>query len=128
VYTEFTLYRTRGGALFTVSEWRLLGRLAVHCVPTNQTELSEIVRHENIEIITPGIIDEPPEAVEEASPGSTVYVRWPTALKEKVSRAASAKQLSMSAWTAQCIESHLALSSTARAGTFEAPLPGVGGR
>jgi hypothetical protein len=51
---------------------------------------------------------EPPEAEAEETPGATLYIRVPAALKERVEAAASEDELSAKAWVMRCMESCLA--------------------
>jgi HicB family len=51
-----------------------------------------------------GILDEPPEAAAEESPGSTLYIRVPTSLKNRIEALAKEADLSLNAWTMRCVE------------------------
>ena len=62
---------------------------------------------------------EPPEAVAEAEPGATIYLRLPLSLKKQVEDAAQKDELSVNAWAMRCMEACLA---AARKAAADAPL------
>ena len=58
-------------------------------------ELDKLVLNtDNMEIIDDDALASPPEAMAEAEPGSTIYVRVPSSLKKRVDDAARDKKLS----------------------------------
>jgi predicted HicB family RNase H-like nuclease len=67
---------------------------------------------QDLRIIASKVLEEPPEAEEEETPGATLYLRLPASLKEQVEAAAAEDRLSANAWSMRCLESCVALRKT----------------
>jgi predicted HicB family RNase H-like nuclease len=52
--------------------------------------------------------EDPPEASAEAEPASTIYIRVPASLKQRVDAAAHAANVSGNVWAMRCLENCLA--------------------
>jgi len=48
--------------------------------------------------------EEPPEAELEQEPSSTIYLRVPSSLKQRLETVAKSDNLSINSWTMRCIE------------------------
>jgi hypothetical protein len=118
---EATLYQTRGGAFFVVHEWEVGERAKVWFESMARDEVVRLVeRTDNLAIINDEILGEPPEAAEESSPASTIYVRVPGSLKNQIETAAANAKLSVNAWAIRCMERCIA-DRTSIAGTVSLP-------
>jgi hypothetical protein len=103
--TDATLYRTRGGAFFIVHEWTVDEREKVYFEASTREQVQRLVeRTDNLAILDEDILADPPEAAEEASPSATLYVRLPTALKDRLDVLAKNDGLSVNAWAMRCVE------------------------
>jgi hypothetical protein len=115
-----TLYQTRGGAFYLVDEgekeiWNAREReheQRAHCNfrPLSAAEAEEWLMRGQVEIIH-NPFGEVPEAVAEAEPGATLYVRLPTSLKTRIEEAARAENLSANVWAMRCMERCLGAAS-----------------
>jgi predicted HicB family RNase H-like nuclease len=108
------LYQTRGGAFFTYGFRRTVsldpsvpdGRFEKETTtfsPLSREEAQDWVMTGNVEVYS-DIFGDMPEAVEAAHPESTIYVRVPTSLKERIEAAAKAAGQSVNAWALRCLE------------------------
>ena len=52
-----------------------------------------VARTDNLEILAPGVLEEPPEAEAEEAPGATIYIRVPVSLKSQIEAAAREAKL-----------------------------------
>jgi predicted HicB family RNase H-like nuclease len=108
------LYQTRGGAFFvdeevTTTVW--VEREHAHQARTIHTFVPKsaedahkwLLEYDNLEILH-NPFDDPPEAEAEASPGATLYIRMPSALKKRVDDAAKAANVSGNVWAMRCLE------------------------
>ena len=110
---ESRLYQTRGGAFFVHNcitenwydeeerEWR--ERTSDEFLPLSPEKAQAWIMDGDVEVHHNPFGD-PPEAEAEPDPASTIYVRVPASLKDRVDRAAEAKNLSGNAWAMRCIE------------------------
>ena len=110
-----TLYQTRGGAFFTHAYRRTVtpdetapnGRLLREVNsfnPMTRDEAQDWIMNGNVEVFS-DIFGEMPEAAEEVNPESTIYVRVPTSLKDRIEAAAKTAGQSVNAWAIRCLES-----------------------
>jgi len=106
---EGTLYQTRGGAFFV---WETID-LGVNedGEPWTRERFKALSAKEAEEWIMTGDVEiihnpfgEPPEAVAEETPSSTLYVRVPPSLKRRVDEAAKDANLSGNSFTLRCLE------------------------
>lgn len=103
--TTATLYQTRGGAFFIVHEWTVNGKAKVYFESTSRDEVTKLIERGNqIAILNEEILEDPPEAAEESTPGSTLYIRVPATLKTRLENLASEQNISLNAWTMRCVE------------------------
>jgi len=113
--TIATLYKTRGGAFFIVHEWevKIEGKRGyedeikekVYFEAMSREEVARLIQKQNnLEIIDTSILNEPPEAEEEDKPESTVYVRMPTTLKDRIEILSNAAGISVNSWAIRCFE------------------------
>ena len=103
------LYQTRGNAFF-VHEVVNLGYddegdevTRDKCNPLSSAQAQQWLMTGDVEVFH-NPFDEPPEAVAEEEPASTIYIRVPQSLKKQVDDAARAGQISGNAWAMRCIE------------------------
>jgi hypothetical protein len=118
----YSLYQTRGGAFFIdtatttnrkdprTEEWAEVERHEFGAM-TREEAARWVLTGNNVELLH-DVFGEPPEAVEEAAPGSTVYLRIPTSLKEQMEAAAVAQKLSVNSWLMRCAEGCIASQKT----------------
>jgi len=108
-----TLYQTQKGAFFVChdsirSDADPTGpeahELKNEFQPMSRDEASKWLLKGQIEIIDESFAEGIPEAGDEPSSGSTIYVRVPPALKKRIDEAASANNLSAAAWALKCFE------------------------
>jgi hypothetical protein len=109
------LYQTRGGAYFVHEEttqqiWNEKQRgheerVENKFVPMSPEDSNKWLLEGDIEVFHNPFGD-PPEAESEAeaSPGATLYIRMPSALKKRVDEAAKAANVSGNVWAMRCIE------------------------
>ena len=105
-----TLYQTRGGAYF-VHELIELGwdreeednAFRHRCSALSSEQAHKWIMTGDVDILH-NPFEEPPEAVAENEPSSTIYVRVPASLKQRIEAAAKADGLSGNAWTMRCVE------------------------
>ena len=103
--TEAVLYQTRGGAFFIVHSWNTENKPKVYFESINRESIARLVeRTDNLTIINEDILSDPPEATAEQSPGATLYLRIPSALKDQAESSAKSDGLSVNAWAMRCIE------------------------
>lgn len=110
-----TLYQTRSGAFFVHrSELLELETEDTHANirntfhPMTRAEAQQWIEEGDIELIHPGVLDEPPEALPEDAPEATIYLRIPASLKERIEASAKAASLSVNSWALRCMERCLA--------------------
>jgi hypothetical protein len=119
-----TLYQTRGGAFFlheekTINEWNEVERETYQrqrneFFPLSPKKAREWMLEDpvgDVEIINNPFGDDPPEATAEPEPGTTVYVRMPAALKQKIEEAAAKAGQSINVWMMRCAEGCVASQS-----------------
>jgi hypothetical protein len=109
-----TLYQTQGGAFFVHAEiteqaWDQSEEAYRPSVVHEFDPLSPERAHKwflegDVEVFHNPFGDDPPEAVAEAEPGATIYVRVPSSLKQRVEEAARAENLSGNVWAMRCLE------------------------
>jgi hypothetical protein len=116
-----TLFQTRGGAFFVWQKIEL-DRADEDGNPITRDRFLSLSRDEAEKWINTGEVEliynpfdelpfeEPPEAVAEAEPGATIYLRVPAALKKRVDAAAMKANLSANAWAMRCLENCLSAS------------------
>jgi len=108
------LYQTRGGAFFLHSLKRTRirdeadpsitrAREANSFMPMSRDEAQDWIMTGDVEVFS-DIFGDPPEAAEELSPESTIYVRVPTSLKDRIEAKAKAAGQSVNAWALRCLE------------------------
>ena len=104
-----TLYQTRGGAFF-IDEAIDLGHdedgereIRNRFKALSAKGAEEWLMTGDVEIIHNPFSD-PPEAEAEAEPGSTIYIRVPSALKRQVEEAAKEANLSVNSYALRCLE------------------------
>ena len=108
------LYQTRGGAFFTHGHRRTVTpdeeastghrvREIDSFTPMTRDEAQDWIMTGNVEVFS-DIFGELPEAAEEVNPESTIYVRVPTSLKDRIEAAAKAAGQSVNAWAIRCLE------------------------
>jgi predicted HicB family RNase H-like nuclease len=108
------LFQTRGGAFFTHGYQRTAvpdeagpngSRLTeintFH--PLTRDEAQDWIMTGNVEVFS-DIFGELPEAADELHTESTIYVRVPTSLKDRIDAAAKAAGQSVNAWALRCLE------------------------
>lgn len=108
-----TLYVTRGGAFFAVTERHQRGdyddfgaknwRVSFEALSRSQAEYW-ITSRDDVELHDDTVFNEPPEAVAEEKATTTLYLRIPQTLKEKVEAAAKGEGLSANAWATNCLQ------------------------
>jgi hypothetical protein len=110
----YSLYQTRGAAFFLdtatttnrkdprTEEWEEVERHEFQAL--TQAEAARwVLEGDNVELFH-DVFGEPPEAAEETTPGSTVYLRIPTSLKDQMEAASADQKLSVNSWAMRCIE------------------------
>lgn len=116
-----TLCQTRGGAFFTHSIERTLkedatapgGRIVKEVQrinPCTRDEAQDWIMTGNVEVFS-DIFGEVPEASDEVNPESTIYVRVPTSLKDRIEAVAKTAGQSVNAWALRCLENGASSSS-----------------
>lgn len=108
-----TLYQTRGGAFFIVErretvEWNKSEqeaelRVRRTFVPVSAERAQSWMLEGEVHVFRNPFGD-PPEAIAEAKPGATIYIRVPATLKRAADAAASEQKLSGNVWAMRCIE------------------------
>lgn len=108
-----TLFQTRGGAFFldlevTSREWNEHERDYDERITRTFTPVSPEGAHKwmmegEVEIFH-NPFDDPPEAAAEAEPASTIYIRVPASLKQRVDDAAKDAKTSGNVWAMRCVE------------------------
>jgi predicted HicB family RNase H-like nuclease len=112
---EMTLHQTQGGAFFLhIHETWAVKRdgqwveLEHHnCMPMTQEQAQKWVMEEvgdAVEILSDAF-PAPPEAEEEPAGSTTIYLRVPASLKQRIERAAKKADQSMNVWAMRCLES-----------------------
>jgi hypothetical protein len=107
------LYQTLGGAFFLHTTWIQdvwLERRGVweqrerdEVEPMSAERAQEWMLEGEVEVFNNPFGD-PPEAEAEAEPSTTIYIRVPPALKQRVESAAVDAKLSVNAWVIKCLE------------------------
>ncbi len=116
-----TLCQTRGGAFFTHWIQRVViedatapgGKIVKETnriIPVTRDEAQDWIMNSNVEVFS-DIFGEVPEASEEVNPESTIYVRVPTSLKDRIEVVAKAAGQSVNAWALRCLENGASSSS-----------------
>lgn len=120
---EAVLYQTRGGAFFEVStetvpykdrdgEW----------TEREKTEVATLTREAAQKWILTGdvevfsdVLGEPPEAAadEDQAAGSTLYIRLPSSLKDRIEARSKQESLSVNSWAIRCFENCAAPATSA---------------
>lgn len=113
VRTERSLYQTRGGAFFI--HHRIEGeRKDIHnnwvistenvFEPVERDFAQKWITEGEFELFNDQVFGQPPEAEEEAIPGSTIYLRVPAGLKSNLDQIAKEEGMSLNAWAMKCLE------------------------
>jgi hypothetical protein len=110
---EKTLYQTRGGAFFLHihESWAVkrdgqwTEREHDDCDPMSHDEAQKFVMEGAAVEILSDAFPAPPEAEEESAASTTIYLRVPAALKQRIERAAKKADQSMNVWAMRCLES-----------------------
>src|SRR5262249_35795250 len=107
------LHQTRGGAFFVHKWWdkeawiERLGefeqRHHSEIIPMSAAEAQAWMMEGEVDVFA-NPFEDPPEAVAEAEQGSTIYIRVPASLKQRVDKAAEAAKLSGNVWAMKCVE------------------------
>jgi predicted HicB family RNase H-like nuclease len=107
------LYQTRGGAFFDVkeitrTEWDERERSEVaktfhEFEPLSPEKANAWLLRANVEVFH-NPFEDPPEATTEAEPGSSILIRVPASLKQRVDEAAKNAGLSVNVWAMRCLE------------------------
>ena len=116
-----TLCQTRGGAFFTHSYQRMVtqdetapgGQIVKETSgisPMTRDEAQDWIMTGNVEVFS-DIFGEIPEASDEVNTESTIYVRVPTSLKDRIEAVAKGAGQSVNAWALRCLESGASSSS-----------------
>jgi hypothetical protein len=102
------LYQTRGGAFFLVTtvhikdvndEWVD----KTECTPMTAERAQQWLMEGDVEVYR-NPFEDPPEALDEADAGATIYIRVPASLKRNVDEAAREAKVSGNAWALRCVE------------------------
>ena len=128
-----TLYQTKGGAFFVhtntiETRWNADGRAEFvvekhEFDPHTRDEAQAWILSGEIELLS-DVFPEPPEPEADEAPASTtVYLRIPSILKQRIEAAARAANQSLNAWAIRCMENCSAPSQ----GIAPPPLMGTGG-
>jgi predicted HicB family RNase H-like nuclease len=116
------LYQTRGGAFFLHEceererkneDDELVTRELNNFTPLSAEKAQKWLLSGDTEVFH-NPFDDPPEAVAEEEPASTLYLRIPTSLKRRIDAAAEAEKLSANAWAMRCMERCLAPTPVTR--------------
>lgn len=106
---QSTLYQTRGGAFF-IHERIDLGQnenepreYRDRAKALSPAEAEKWIMSNDVEVFH-NPFGEPPEAVAETEPSTTIYVRVPASLKQRLEQAAKSDKLSGNSWAIRCIE------------------------
>jgi hypothetical protein len=120
--SEGTLYQTRGGAFFAVTEvteqfWNeregeRQTRIRTDCEPLSREDAQKWLMEGAVEIFS-NPFDDPPEAAAEDDPGATIYMRVPVSLKKRAEDAANKAGVSSNVWAMRCLE-HCASATPTR--------------
>jgi hypothetical protein len=109
---EDTLWRTRRGAFFVLSQRTWIERVDGEWVDRDRTQVIPHSRGEaenwisvgDVELISENTFEDPPEAADDAEDTEAViYLRLSVALKAQVESVAASQGLSTNAWAARCL-------------------------
>lgn len=110
---KMVMYQTRGGAFFVHVhvEWTVRNRRTEEADERQRDVFEPMTREAahawvmdgEVELLN-DVFGEPPEAIAEETPGATLYIRVPAALKDRVEGLARDEGASLNAWAMRCME------------------------